>query len=49
MRDESVATTNVEHVSAWWQHARDFKRHVICSTNFASSSCALEASFDRGS
>jgi len=47
MCDKSVATTDVEDVSAWWQHARNFKRHVISSTDFASSSCTLEASLDR--
>jgi len=47
MRDKSIATTDVENVSPWRQHTRDFKRHVICSTNLASSSCTLEAPFDR--
>jgi hypothetical protein len=47
MRYKSVATTDVEHVSARRKHTRNFKRHVICSTDFASSSCTLEASLDR--
>jgi hypothetical protein len=46
MRDKSIATTDVEHVSRVAAATRDFKRHVISSTNLASSSCTLEASFD---
>ena len=46
MRDEPVATTDVEDVSVWRQHTRDFKRHVICSTNLSASTCTFEASFD---
>jgi len=47
MCDESVATTNVEHIGFWRQHARDFKRHVISSANLAPPSHTLEATFDR--
>jgi hypothetical protein len=46
MRDKSAAAADVEHVSSRRQHAGHFKRHVICSTNFSSSSFTLEATFD---
>lgn len=47
MRDKSVSTTDVEHVSTWRQNTRDFECHVVSPTDLASSSRALEASFDR--
>jgi hypothetical protein len=46
VRDEAIAATDVEHVGAWRKHTRDFKRHVVCSSNFSSASHAVEATFD---
>jgi hypothetical protein len=46
MRDKTVATTDVENVSAWRQHSRDLKGHVVCATDFAASAHASEATFD---
>ena len=46
VRDEAIATADVEHVGAWRQHAGHFERHVVCSPDLAASSHALEATFD---
>jgi hypothetical protein len=46
MSDETVAAADVENVSAWRQHARDFERHVVCATDLAASSHSFEATFD---
>jgi hypothetical protein len=46
MCDEAIAAADVEHVRSRRQHTGDFKRHVICSTDFASSSHAFETAFD---
>ena len=47
VRDETVATTDVEHVSARRQHIHDFERHVVSAADLAASSHALDAAFDR--
>ena len=49
MCDEAIAAADVEHGHSGRQHAGNFKRHVISSTNFTAPSHALEATFDRGS
>ena len=46
MRDEAVATADVEHASARRQDLRDFKRHVISTADLAAPSHALDATFD---
>ena len=46
MRDEAVATADVEHVGPRRQYAGNFERHVICSPDLAASSHALEAAVD---
>ena len=47
MCDETIAAADIEHVRLRREHAGDFKRHVICSTNLAPPSHAFEATFDR--
>ena len=46
MRDEAVATADVEYVGPRRQHAGHFKRHIVCSPDFAPPSHALEATLD---
>src|ERR1043166_153539 len=46
MRDETVATADVEHSRARRQHLRDFARHVISTCGLAAPSHALDATFD---
>src|SRR5262245_36248847 len=46
MRDETVATADVEYVCAWRQHLRDLERHVVSSSDLAAASHALEATFN---
>jgi hypothetical protein len=46
MRDESVATADVENVGPRRQHIGYFKRHVVCSPDFATPSHPLEAALD---
>jgi len=47
MRDEPVATADVENIRARRQHIHDFERHVVSATHLAAASHALEATFDR--
>ena len=46
VRDEAVAAADVEYVGPRRQHIGYFKRHVVCSPDFASPSHALEATLD---
>jgi hypothetical protein len=46
VRDETIAAADVEHVGTWWKHFGDFQRHVVSSSDFATSSHSLEATFD---
>jgi hypothetical protein len=44
--DEAVAATDVEYTRVRRQHAGDFERHIISSTNLAAPARAFEATFD---
>ena len=46
VRDEAVTAAYIEYVSARRQHTRDFKRHVVSSSDFTAPSHAREATFD---
>ena len=46
VRDETVTAADVEHVRVWRQHFGDFERHVVSSSDLATSSHSLEATFD---
>jgi hypothetical protein len=46
MCDETIAAADVEYGGSRRKHTGDFERHVICSTDFAAASHAVEATFD---
>jgi hypothetical protein len=47
MCDETVAATDVEYIGSGRQHTRDFERHIVSTSDFASSPHTPEAAFDR--
>jgi len=46
MCDEAVAAADVENVRVRRQHACDFERHVVCSSDFTTPSHAFDATID---